>query len=120
MKAYWLDASVILRLLTGDPPELARQALGIFQRAASGEVVLKLHPVTVAEMVYTLKSFYRLSLEPISNQLLALLDQDGLEVHEQRAVECALSIMLTHNVSFADALLASLRSPDEGVATFDQ
>jgi predicted nucleic acid-binding protein len=120
VNAHWLDASVILRLLTGDPPTLARQAMEIFQRAASGELVLKLHPVTVGEVVYTLKSFYRSDPEVISNQLLALMAQEGVEVHERRAVARALSTMVLHNVSYADALLASLAGQDEGVATFDR
>lgn len=120
MKAYWLDASVMLRLLTGDPPTLARQAMEIFQRAASGELLLKVHPVTVGEVVYTLKTFYRSDPEAINNQLLALLAQQGVEVHERRVVERALSTMLLHNVSYADALLASLAGQDEGVAMFDR
>jgi predicted nucleic acid-binding protein len=120
MKAYWLDASVILRFLTGDPPEMARQALAIFQRAAAAQIVLKLHPVTVAEVVYTLKSFYRLDLEAIIQQMLALLEQEGIEVQEREAVERALFAMLIHKISYADALLTCLALPGEGIATFDR
>ncbi|WP_269801876.1 PIN domain-containing protein [Thermus sediminis] len=33
MKPYYLDTSLMLRLLTGDPPELAAQALEVFRGA---------------------------------------------------------------------------------------
>jgi hypothetical protein len=38
MTDFWVDANVLLRFLTGEPPELAERALRLIQRAEQGEV----------------------------------------------------------------------------------
>jgi predicted nucleic acid-binding protein len=51
---YWLDTSLLLRLLTGDPPPLAEKALRVFREAEEGRLLLRVHPLVVAEAFYTL------------------------------------------------------------------
>ncbi|RIH84950.1 hypothetical protein [Calidithermus roseus] len=34
---FWLDTSLVLRLLTGEPPELAQKALEVFREAEAGK-----------------------------------------------------------------------------------
>lgn len=40
MNAYWIDANVLLRLITDDPPELAERAAQLFVRAEQGDILL--------------------------------------------------------------------------------
>ena len=49
MKRAFIDADVILRYFTQDPPELAEAARKTFSAAQEGLVVLVLAPITVAE-----------------------------------------------------------------------
>jgi predicted nucleic acid-binding protein len=51
---YWLDTSLLLRLLTGDPPPLAEKALRVFREAEEGRLLLRVRPLVVAEAFYTL------------------------------------------------------------------
>jgi predicted nucleic acid-binding protein len=50
----WLDTNVLIRRLTGDPPEQAARATRLLARAER----LLLADLIVAEVVYVLESFY--------------------------------------------------------------
>jgi predicted nucleic acid-binding protein len=116
-----LDANVLLRFLTGAPPDLAERAAGLLEEAQEGNVSLRVHPVVVAETVWVLESFYGYSKGEISGVLIPLLEQPALRVEGARSVIGALEAMAEGNVDFVDALLAvTARSRGEGVASFDR
>ena len=118
---YWVDANVLLRFLTGEPPELAERAERILERGEGGELTLRVHPVIVAETVWVLRSFYERTAEEIAGALVPLFSGHRLRVEEGRVTVAALETMAREGVDFADALLAeSARSQEEGVASFDR
>ena len=118
---WWVDANVLLRFLTGDPPELAGPASGLLEEAERGGVPLRVHSVVVAETVWVLQSFYGYSKGEISGALTPLLEHPALRVEGAGTVIRALEAMASTNVDFADALLAATaRSRGEGVASFDK
>lgn len=121
MSAYWVDANVLVRFLTGEPSEMAKRSERLLQRVQRGESSLRVHPVVVAETVWVLQSFYGHSKEDISGVLVPLLTEHGLKVEGASVVVRALESMAENNVDFADALLAeTARSRGGGVASFDE
>jgi predicted nucleic acid-binding protein len=121
MTDFWVDANVLLRFLTGEPPELAERALRLIQRAEKGEINLKLSPIVVAEIVWVLSSFYRYSRTQIAEVLLPLIASDGISCDEIQQVTAALSLMASANVDFLDAYLAEIaRYTGESVVSFDR
>ena len=121
VSSWWLDANVLLRFLTGAPPDLAERVARILEEAQQGNVSLRVHPVVVAETVWVLESFYGYSKADISRVLIPLLEQPSLRVEGARSVIEALEAIAESNVDFADALLAaSARSRGEGVASFNR
>jgi predicted nucleic acid-binding protein len=111
---------VLLRFLTGSPPELAERAAKLLEKAQRGEISLRVHSV-VAETVWVLGSFYEYSREEISGVLVPLLEQPTLRVEGARTVVRALEAMAENNVDFVDALLAeTARSRGEAIASFDK
>lgn len=120
---FWLDTSVILRLLTGEPPELARHAMEAFRRAEGGRYVLVVHPLVVAEAFYTLVSFYQMTKGEAAHALLALLDRKGVEVRERDEVLQVLRAVGRGRLSFVDTYLvfsAKESGGREGIATLDK
>jgi predicted nucleic acid-binding protein len=112
---------VLLRFLTGSPPELAGRAARLLEKAQRREISLRVHSVVVAETVWVLESFYGYSREEVSGALIALLEQPALRVEGARIVVRALEAMAQQNVDFADSLLAeTARSRDESIASFDR
>jgi predicted nucleic acid-binding protein len=120
VKRLWVDANVLLRFLTRDPKDMAEKAASLMLRAERGEVLLVVSPLTVAELVWVLKSFYRRTLSEITKVVVPLLGADGIEVEERDLMVRALELARDKNVDFADAVLAlqAVRR-DEAVCTFD-
>lgn len=119
MSDLWVDANVLLRLITGDPPELAQRALRLVERAELGEVTLRLSPLVVAEIVWVLGS-YRYSRTQITEVLLPLVTARGVGLEDAQVV-AALDRMATANVDFIDAFLAeTARCQGGAVASFDR
>ena len=121
MNALWLDANVVLRLLTGDPPEAAAACLRLVEKAERGELLLRLSHLALAEVVWVLVRFYKVPKDRVAHQLVSLAAAPGVSVEEPDLVLGALFTMAEKNVDFADALLAAqARTRGEGVATTDR
>jgi predicted nucleic acid-binding protein len=121
MSYLWVDANVLLRFITGDPPEMAQRALRLIERAELGEVTLRLSPLIVAEIVWVLGSFYRYPRTQIAEVLLPLVTARGVNLEAAEQVVAALDRMATANVDFIDAFLAeNARSEGGAVASFDR
>lgn len=121
MTSLWVDANVLLRLLTGDPPDMATRALELARSAERGEVRLKLAALVVAEVVWVLGSFYRFDRRRIAEVVASLVTAEGVEVEQEEVVLAALLEMSDANVDFVDAYLAEIaRRHDESVASFDR
>jgi predicted nucleic acid-binding protein len=117
----WLDANVLLRYLTDDPPLMAEQAAALLARAERGEVLLRVSPLVVAEVVWVMLSFYRHPKAQVAEVLISLLRADGLRADDGRQVIGALEAMAALNVDFVDAYLAEVaRARGEAVCSFEQ
>jgi len=108
VKRAFVDANVLLRYLTKDPPDLADAAFKTFSAAQQGLIVLVLTPITVAEVVWVLESFYGYPRDQIAETLSRFLRSDGLEVMDLDLLIEALSLYHEKNIDFADALLAGI------------
>jgi len=118
---FWIDANVIVRFLTKDPPDMAKQAAKLMERAEKGELILIVAPLVLAEVVWVLKSFYRHPLVEICKVLLLFISAPGIETLDRDLIIHAIELTRDQNVDFADAYLALLAArQNEQVCTFDQ
>ncbi len=121
MKPLWVDANVLLRLLTNDPPEMAEKAAALAGGAERGEIILRVSPIVVAEMVWVLQSFYGFKKREIADALTAVLLAEGVDALDRDVVLASLEAMATANVDFIDAYLAQVAlGKDELVCSFDE
>ncbi len=121
MKRAFIDANVILRYLTNDPPEMAEAALRVFTAANRGELYLIVIPITVAEVVWVLESFYGHPKAEIVTIMTQFLHSDGLQVEDLDLLTGALHLYYEKNLDFADAMLAArmLKKGPPAVYSFD-
>lgn len=120
MVYLWVDANVVLRFITGEPPEMASQALALMARAEKGEICLRLSPLVLAEIIWVLHSFYKFSRREIADVLISFINAEGVQAENHALVRQALQDMAEKNVDFADAYLAAVaRAHKEGVCSFD-
>jgi predicted nucleic acid-binding protein len=116
-----IDTNVLARFFTGEPREMAVKARHWIERADNGDLILVVLPVIVAELFFTLESFYELERKDVATKLLAFLQSRGVETVERERVEDALRRCQHSNAHFADAYLAaSAVELDCPVASFDR
>lgn len=77
-KVLLLDTNIIIRFLLNDHPKFSLQAKNIFLRAEKGLIKLYLDEVVLAEVIWTLASFYKINKGEIVNRLRTLLAQDWI------------------------------------------
>lgn len=106
MSRAYVDTNVILRFLTGDPPDLAAQARSLFDAVERGEVTLVVDEIVVAEVVWVLHSFYGYPPREIARVVRELLSHEGLQAEDKSGLLTALSLFAEKGVDFADALVA--------------
>jgi len=116
------DTNLFLRYLTNDIPDQADAVERLLHRAAAGEVVLVVHSLVMAEIVWTLESFYGLTRESVKEKVLAMLNTPGLELAESDLILQAIAWYADRRVDFIDAYSAAwmLAQGVTRALTFDQ
>lgn len=120
-EVYSIDANVILRYVMHDDPKLFAKAHGILRGVQSGQTVVTCDPVNLAEVVWVLRSFYRLTNEQICEGLLPILNPDGFLVPDKERYLLALKLFAEGVKSFGDACAcaAALQDCDGRLYSFD-
>ena len=100
---YALDANVILRFLLKDELPLAERAQAIFAAIERGEITAYLDPVILAEVVWVLKSYYKMPPAEIAADLLALINSEHIILADQESYAAALRMYAEGAAHFGDA-----------------
>jgi predicted nucleic-acid-binding protein len=119
---FGLDTSVLIRVLSGDPEELALAALGfLFDRRESGDRV-RVSELVVAESYYALQHHYGASKRDALAALLQFLESPGIECDDGVVELLSTSGMESAKPGFVDRVIHRnyLRSGADRVATFER
>ena len=113
----FLDTNVLVRYLTGDPPDQARRATRYLEEAD----LLLLPDLIVAEVVYVLESYYKLARLQIAETLRSILAFRAIRVVDSALLHRVVELYEVHRLDFPDAyLVASAERTGVGVvASFD-
>lgn len=117
MSAF-VDTNVLVRHLTGDPPETAERATAYL----GTERDLLLTDLVAAETVYVLESFYEAPREQVAQALRSLIAFDSIICVDPALLLRAAEIYETDRIDFAEAyLVACAESTGVGrIASFDR
>ncbi len=117
MSAF-LDANVLVRYHTGDPPGQARRAAAFLARADE----LLVPDLVVAEIVYVLESFYEVERARVAELLRAVVAFPAVVVVDAALLLRALEVYEVERLDFAEAyLVASAEASGVGaIASFDR
>lgn len=120
-ESVFVDTNVFLRYLTNDVPKQADEVHQLFLAAKQGTILLVTTAMVVAEIVWTLESYYQLAASDVRDQILAILNTDGLEVENSGMILQAITDHVDLNVDFIDAYCAEwlLSKNLDVVCTFD-
>jgi predicted nucleic acid-binding protein len=114
----FVDANVLVRHLTGDPPDQARRATDYLASAAD----LLLPDLILAEVAYVLESFYEVPRTGVARSLRAVLAFPSIRVVDGELLHRAVEIYEVHRLDFADAYLVASaeRAGVNAIASFDR
>ena len=117
-----IDANIILRYLTDEPRALADRAAVLFRAVDNGEATVIVEDIVLAEVVWTLASYYKMRKPEIAAALLKLLVSDGIHNSDKESLQLALVLFHEKNLDFADALLAARarQTGEDAVYSFDR
>ncbi len=121
-ESVFADTNLFLRHLTNDLPEQADAVEDLLRKAAAGELILVSNGMVVAEIVWTLESFYHLPRTDIRDKVVAMLNTPGLEIVDADLLLQATADYVDQNVDFIDAYNRAwmLQQGLTKVYTFDQ
>lgn len=122
MRRVFVDTNVFLRFLTQDDLAKAEKARRLFASAVAGEVVVETSLLVIAEIVWTLESFYGLTHDEVAEQVTIILATPNIECPNKELLVEALIAYTERNVDFIDAYHAVLlgRRRDISLARFDR
>lgn len=106
MRAF-VDTNVVVRFLTGEPPEQAARARALFDAAAEGAIELFLPTVILIEAGFVLRRVLRLGRARVATLLESLGNAPGLVVEQREVVQRALELFEGSAIPLADAYLAA-------------
>ena len=98
-----LDTNVLIRHLTGDPPEMAARASAYLLSGRD----LVLSDLVVAEIVYVLESFYQQTRQQVAGLVAAVVSSSRYQVQDRDLLIRSIEIYLDHRIDFTEAYLAA-------------
>jgi len=101
------DTNLFLRYLTNDVPSQADAVEHLLQSASAGDIVLVINSLVIAEIIWTLESYYGLGRDDIKDKILAIFNTPGLEVAEGELLLQAILWYADKNIDFIDAFNAA-------------
>jgi predicted nucleic acid-binding protein len=114
----FVDTNVLVRHLTGDPPDMAARATAYLAE----EPELLIADLIVAETIYVLESFYEAPRPQIAAAIRSLLAMPSVVVLDPRMLRRAVEVYELDRLDFAKAyLVASAETTGVGrIASFDR
>src|SRR5881397_3441831 len=93
-----IDANIVLRFIVGEPPDQAVRVNRLFARAESQHIPLLVEDMVLAEVVWTLRSFYHVTRNQIADCLLELFANDWIMNPDKESAQLALALFGQHNI----------------------
>ncbi|MEX2323517.1 MAG: PIN domain-containing protein [Acidimicrobiia bacterium] len=98
-----MDTNILIRHLTGDPPEAAARATAYLRSSPT----LLLTDVVAAETIFVLESYYEAPRNQVANALRSLLAFETVLCVDTALLLRAVEVYETDRIDFAEAYLVA-------------
>lgn len=120
MKVF-IDTNIFLRFLLADHKTQSPAAKKLFLIAREGKINLITHSLVIAEIIFTLDSFFNLPKQEIIEKINIILLFDELEIIEKNILLQSISFYEKKNIDFIDAFIAAYAYKNKiAVCSFDK
>jgi predicted nucleic acid-binding protein len=108
----FVDTNILVRHLTGDPPDMAERATGYLASASQ----LLLADLVVAETAYVLESFYKAPRSQVAGAIRSLIGFNAIVTVDPAMLLRAIEVYEIDGLDFAEAYLVAC-AETTGVST---
>lgn len=109
--SFGLDTSVVVRLLSGEPPELAEMALSWLQEQVAAERDCVVSDLVVAEAYFALHHHYDVPKEEAMASLISFLKSPGIVAHGEALKTLEQTTGAASKPGFVDRLIHAQYRP---------
>lgn len=103
MKTVFVDTNIFLRYLTADDPAKYERCKELFKRAVEGKVLLLTSDMVIAELIWTLQSFYKVPKAEVIEKISVVASTPNLIIPNNGIIVEALIIYSRKNIEYIDA-----------------
>ena len=121
--SYFIDSNIYLRVIVKDDKRKAEDCEQLIHKVIKKELKAATSILVVAEVAWTLLSFYKLSKGQVAELLRGIAAIKNLKIKNNENLQIALDIFTAYNVKFIDCLLASqpdIRSGKTAIVSYDR
>ena len=121
MKKVFIDTNVFLRFLLADHKTQSPATKKLFTEAKNGKIILITHSLVIAEIIFTLDSFFNLSKKEIIKKINIILLFKELEIVEKNVLLQSITFYKQKNIDFIDTFIASFAFKNKiDICSFDR
>jgi predicted nucleic acid-binding protein len=103
METTFVDTNIFLRYLTKDDPSKYEKCKVMFKKAMKGEIAITTSGMVIAELVWTLLSYYKVPKAEVVEKVTVIVGTKNLSIPDKHIVADALVLYARKNIDFIDA-----------------
>jgi len=122
MRGRFIDTNIFLRYLTKDDPSKYDKCREIFKKAVEGKIELATSGIVIAELIWTLLSYYKVQKADVIEKISIIVSTDNLYIPDKDIIIDALVLYSRKNIDYIDAYNAVLmkRHGFEEIYSYDE
>ena len=106
----YVDTNVILRFLTDKRPD--KKLIDFFKKIESDEEKVKCIDMVFFQVIFVLRSFYKIEKKEIIKEMRKLLNFKGLKMKDKQTIERTLDFWEKHPDDIVDCYIVSCMEKD--------
>ena len=103
MKKKFIDTNIFLRYLTKDDPLKYEKCREVFKKAVDGKINLATSGIVIAELIWTLLSYYKATKADVIEKILIIVNTENLHIPDKNIIADALVLYGRKNIDYIDA-----------------
>ena len=107
-----LDTNFLIRFLTVNKSQKYKKLYAFFETLERGETQVELKLIVLFQVIFVLKSYYKVPKEAIATEMLELLIYKGITIREKNIVKRTLELWREKNVEIVDCYLIACLETD--------
>ena len=123
MKTYFIDTNIFIDIAIKRDEKKFEECSHFFKKIKANKIKAVTGNVVLAELIWTLKSFYGAEKEEIARRVKGIIQLRGLKVVDNYNAMTAIDLYQNKSIKFVDALIASIKPIQEKkwtVVSFDK